>query len=375
MRTRASRKNRKMKVFYLTLLLGVFLASSAFSQSIPEPKAKIQCSHDGNWYTPDEYHQKCKSRASSGGLKPEQEMQRQMIQGILQPFFNSLFDFSDLLPSPNTSATIEKERQEQLRREQQQKQTALEEWMRTQAEVESARVIEEARKKKEGQEILAKTATTDSGLAPFSWSSPHQSLAPISLRGYETSKLTEVEKLLCAAYFSKLAEKSIEDGNLEGARCYTNQIFNVDGGLPTSIECKPPEELAASISTQNAKALNKKYTHMAKLYDDVMPKIEKLTDIQVKLDELGAKKEEATQKIEELNKKIEELKAKGQVDEKPEKKAEADDLLAQALALKAEAEKQHQEALESEHRLLQEKQNLQKELDAVKAKFQEEQQG
>jgi len=47
----------------------------------------------------------CTPRSSSApktpsGLSPSQQMQLQMFQSILQPFFNSLFDFSSLFAPP-----------------------------------------------------------------------------------------------------------------------------------------------------------------------------------------------------------------------------------------------------------------------------------
>jgi len=236
-------------------------------------------------------------------------------------------------------------------------------------------------KKEEAKQILARSSITggSGGFAPFSWSTPNREPIP-TFSSYDTSKFTEMERLLCSAYFSKLAEDAMTQGNLEGSLFYANQVDNVIQGLPTSIECKPPKELVSSITTKNAKELNKKYTRMATLYRDITPKVEKLSDIQIRLDELVKKKEESRQKIEKLDRQIEELKAKAQTKDKPEKDkpekdAKTDGLLAEALELKSRAEKEHQEALESEQRLLQEKQNLQKELDAIKAKFQEGQQG
>jgi len=329
----------------------------------------------------EDYKVYCKPPSTSGrpqtppaGLKPEQQMQLMMMQSILQPFFNSLFNFGDLFTPPDTSKQQETERQKQekLRQEQEAKQRALEEWLNIQQEVEKTRAAEEARKRKEGQKILARSSITGNsgGLAPFSWSTPQMSLAPISMKGYETKNFNVTEQLLCAAYFSKLAEGAMIGGDLEGARYYANQMDNVLQGMPTAIECKPPKDLTSSINTKNALELNRKYSQMARLYDKVMPKIENLSGVMVKLDEVVKKKEESRKKIEDLERQIEEHKAKALTMDEPEKKAEIDNLLAQALALKAEAEKEHQEAIALEQKLNQEKENLEKEINYIKAKYQ-----
>ena len=330
---------------------------------------------------PEEYKRSCnriKSPSSGGyhGLRPEQQVQIQMMQGILQPFFNSLFDFSGLFSSPDTSiqADIERQRQEQLRKEQEQKEIAIKMWLQTQVEVERTIAAEKAMKKKEGKQILARSSITggSGGLAPFSWSTPNRELTP-TFSSYDTSKFTEMERLLCSAYFSKLAEGAMTQGNLEGSRFYANQVDNVIQGLPTSIECKPPKELVSSITTKNAKELNKKYTRMATIYRDITPKVEKLSNIQISLDELVKKKEESKQKIEKLDRQIEELKAKAQTKDKPEKdklekEARTDDLLAEALELKSRAEKEYQETLEFEQKFLQEKESLEKEINDIRPK-------
>ena len=98
----------KIKLLYLSflfpLVIGLF-SNQVFSQSIPIPQPKLCCGEwdnqgncSGELMTPEEYKRSCnriKSPSSgdyhthSPGLRPEQKMQLQMMQGILQPFFNS----------------------------------------------------------------------------------------------------------------------------------------------------------------------------------------------------------------------------------------------------------------------------------------------
>lgn len=314
---------------------------------------------------------------SGKGLSPS----RQMAVGILQPFFNSLFDFSDLFAQPDTSYqdALRKQQEEELRKQQEMKKQAIEQWMNLQAEAEAKRLHEEAERKRKGGEILAKTSIGGEGLkmesigggklTPFSWDTP-KTFEPALSGQYDTSKFTEMERLLCAAYFSKIAENAANSGDLEGARFYGTQMDNVMQGYTTAIECKPPKDISTTADAKKIGELNQKYTKMATLYKEIMPKIDNLQEIEVKLGEVKKKKDDAEQKILELDKRIEEIKARSQAADTPEKKTQEDDLLAQALALKSDAEKQHQEALESEEKLIKEKQGVEEELNAIKDKMQ-----
>jgi len=170
--------------------------------------------------------------------------------------------------------------------------------------------------------------------------------------------------------FSKMGEDAAKGGDLEGARFYGKQMDSVLSGSPISVECKPPKQLASTMDMKKASELNKKLTREAKLYQQIMPKMERLQGIETKLEEVKNKRGEAEKKIKELNSQIDEIKAKTQTAETPEKRSEADDLLAQAMALKADAEKQQSEAIQSEEKLLKEKQGLENELNTVKDKMQ-----
>lgn len=78
---------------------------------------------------------------------------------------------------------------------------------------------------------------------------------------------------------------------------------------------------------------------MVKLFQQMMPKIEKLHEVDGKLEEVKNKKQESEKKLKDIEKKIEEIKASAQSADTPQKKAEADDLISQALALKSDAER------------------------------------
>lgn len=309
------------------------------------------------------------------GLSPSQQIAVGIFGAMLQGVFGGMFDDLAAPPKPSIKDTLKKQQEEEFNRQQEMKKQALARWLEMQAAAEAERRKEEAEKRSAGEKILAQTSLSEEKLkiepmgggklTPFSWSSTKAFTATPSTQ-YETAKFTEMEKLLCSAYFSKMAESAAKSGDLEGARFYGNQMDGVIQGLPTAIECNVPKELASTIDLKKAAELNKKLTQEAKFYREAMPKIEKLREVETKLEEINFQKEEAQKKIKEWELQIMEIKAKVQPNDSPEKKAETDDLLAQAMALKQEAEKQQQEALDAEEKLLREKENIENELKEMK---------
>lgn len=316
----------------------------------------------------------------SGRLSPSQEMAAEILGAFLSGFFNNLFAPPDTSYQDALRKQQEEELLKQQLKQQEMKKQAMKQWLDLQAEAEAKRLKEEADRRKRGEDILAKVSIGsgelkmepmgEGKLTSFSWDKPMMvpEIAPSGQ--YDTSKFTEMERLLCSAYFSKLAENAAKSGDMERARFYGSQMDNVLQGVPTAVECKPPKDLSMTADIRKAGELNQKYTQMATLYKEIMPKIDKLQEIENKLDEVKKKREEAVQKIMELDKQIEEIKSRSQTADTPEKKAREDDLLAQALALKSEAEKQQQEAIELEEKLTKEKQGIENELNAMKEKIQ-----
>lgn len=389
---------KKLSFLLFTFLAGIAFINPAYSQGVitryPPAGASFECRPE--YFNPKaiiggiEYNCTCSAkqivckpasgvqRPSKPGLNLSQQMALGIFGAMLQGVFGGMFDDLAAPPKPSVKDTLKKQQEEEFKKQQEMKKQALVRWLEMQAAAETNRQKEEAEKKAAGEKILAKTSISGEGLkleplsggklAPFSGSSTQAFTATPSTQ-YETANFSEMERLLCSAYFSKMAENAAKNGDLEGARFYGNQMDGVIQGLPTALECKAPQELASTVDLKKAAELNKKLTQEAKFYREAMPKIEKLREVERKLEEINAKKEEAGKKIEELETQIAEIKAKGQPNDPPEKKKEADDLLAQAMALKQEAEKQQQEAVEAEEKLLKEKENIEDELTEMKNKM------
>ncbi|MBC7362417.1 MAG: hypothetical protein H5U06_09070 [Candidatus Aminicenantes bacterium] len=314
---------------------------------------------------------------SASNLSLSQQMAMSLVGAMVNSVFGNMF--SNLFSSPRSSAQeaqVRQQQEEQWQREQQEKLAAYNRWLILQGEAEQKRLEEERAKKQVGQEILAKTSIggevkkDDLGggkLVPFNWDAPRISATSPPAGQYDNSKMSEVERLLCASFFSIMAEKAANSGDVEGAMFYSTQMDRVMQGLPTSVECKLPPELASM--TADAKMLqeiNQKYARMATLYHEIMPKIEKLQDVEIKLAEALKTKAEREQRIRELENQIDEIRGRVEKAETPEKRAREEDLLAQALALKSDAENQYQEVLKTEEQLAREKQSLEQELNKIK---------
>jgi len=318
----------------------------------------------------------CTSISSpSSGLSPSQQMQLQMFQGIMAPLFGALGQmiYDSMMPKPDTSYQ-QRQQEEALRKQQEEaKKKAYEAWQRHMKEAEEQARKEEEARRSAGQDILSQVRI---GSGPFGsytiigprvseretlsridWDSPRSQLSS-ETKSQELAK----EQLLRTAYFSKMAETSLQSGDLEAARFYAGLAFEGDAGSPRRISYNPPKELLDAMDSKKATELNNKLTKMAKFYKLAMPNFETLQTIYTELEDIKAKKEESKKKIEELEKQIKELKAKKQA-------SETDNLLAQALDLKQKAEQEYQDVLKNEEKLLKEKQEIENKLNELKGQL------
>jgi len=373
-----------MSLVFSLFWVGYFFPGSVFSQSIPEPTPKIHCSDNGNWYSPEDYKIYCKPSGTSGGpstsspgLSSSQQMQLQMFQSVLQPFFNSLFDFSNLFAPPDTSyqdALRRQQEKELMKQQEEAKKKALEAWNKHLKDAQEQARREAESRQKAGQDILSQVrigsgpfgtsmfiigprASERETLSKIDWDNP----GPQSTSAIKTTE-TAKEQLLKAAYFSKMAETFLQSGDLEAARFYAGLAFEGDAISPRRINYTPPKELLDAMDSKKAIELNNKLTKMAKFYKLAMPNFETLQTIYTELEDMKARKEESKKKIEELEKQIKELKAKKQT-------SETDNLLAQALDLKQKAEQEYQDVLKNEEKLLKEKQEIENKLKVLKGQL------
>jgi len=375
-----------LRVIGLFAFLCFCLLRLGFSQSIPEPKAKVHCSYDGNWYSPEEYHMYCKPPQQTfqtvpkpyTGLSPSQQMQLQMFQSMFQPIFNSLFNFNAFFLPPNTSHQSTDYQKAKL---EEQKKKALEAWQKYLEEAERQAKLEVESRKAAGQDILSKARIGSGplgsytiigpkgqeGEAPLShidWSNPRPNSVPFSNAQVASEKAKE--QLLRAVYFSKMAETAMLSGDLEAARFWAGVAFEGESISPRAIDYRPPKEVLEAMDSQKTAELNRKLSQYSRFFKEALPKLDMLKDLLTKTEEINTKKEEAQKKIKDLEAQIRDLELKNQKAQTPEEKSQTSNLLARAISLKQEAEVELQKAIKEEQKLTQERQDIEKELNKLK---------
>jgi hypothetical protein len=269
------------------------------------------------------------------------------------------------------------------RQQEETKRKALEAWQKHMKEAEEQAKKEEEERKKAGQELLSQVRIGSGPLGSYTIIGPkaseRETLSQIDWdnpRPQSTSLMktpgSAKEQLLRTAYFAKMAETFLQSGDLEAARFYAGLAFEGDAISPRPINYTPPKELVEAMDSKKAIELNDKLTQLARFYKLAIPQFERLQFVYTELEEVKTKKEGSKKKIEELEKQIEELRVQKQtLIEISENKtsSETDELLAQALALKQKAENEYQEALKNEEKLLQQKQEIENNLNKLKNQF------
>ncbi|MCX7857957.1 MAG: hypothetical protein N2513_08295 [Deltaproteobacteria bacterium] len=372
---------------FIPIIIGIFFSAIrflSFAQNIPEPKPKIHCSFDGNWYTPEEYRIYCKapqpktsvSPKSSGSLSPYQQIQLQIFQGIFQPLFTSLFNFSNLFSLPQEDLSS-RQHQEELQKNKKANNEAIKAWERHLQEAERRAELEIKERKKAGESILQKVGIgsslslqrTEHSLVPIEWDYPRgTNLTP---QVFQNPSETVKEQLLRTAYFSKMAETALSNGELEIAKFWATIAFEGTSFSPRAIDYKPPKDLLYAMDSSKALEMNRKLTQHLRVIKEALPKFDEFQSILTKMEETKVKKETSQRKVKEVEEEIKKIEIQKQTAQTPDEKARSNDLLAKAIALKLEAEAEYQKALTEEQKLSQEKQALEKELNELRNRLME----
>ncbi|NQS99984.1 MAG: ankyrin repeat domain-containing protein [Candidatus Omnitrophica bacterium] len=173
---------------------------------------------------------------------------------------------------------------------------------------------------------------------------------------YDTSTLSEWQRLLCAVYFSSEALIAIKNGDEVGARYFNEQAEKVSSGQMIELEFKFP---ALPQPPEPEKAESK----MAG-YVDLLGKMQKdiktLQDIEIKIKQTEVKKKQAESKKAKAEKMIAESRALDTA--KPEDKTKAKSLKDQAQRLLQEAQNEIELANKAREELFKEQAKIQNEL-------------
>ncbi len=369
--------NLKVRILLIRLIfLAIFSISllalkiDSFGQSIPTPQPKVYCRDKGEWMTPEEYSRSCRRSGPLSsphrGLSPGEEITLEMLKGMLQPIFNALFDFSNLFGSP-----AEKQKEGSKK--------AIEAWNNHLREAEEEAKREATARMKAGEEVLSKIRIGEKPLSTFTVLTPETSLAQIDWNNPRQTDLSfgvsqvytdsAKERLLKTAYFSKMAEVAMLNGDLEAARFWATVAFEDTSVSPRDVSYKPPKELIDAMDTRKALEMNKRLTRYSSFFREALPKFDSLKQILIKVNEVRIKKGEYEEKIKEVDGKIRELEYQKDSLQIPAEREKITDLLSRAIALKEEVEAEYRLVQKEEERLLNEKQTLEKELFELKKRL------
>lgn len=365
------------QAFAIFFLILFSLTLNSFAQNIPTPKPKIYCQEKDQWMTPEEYSRNCRRSAPSSmsprALSPNEQIKLQILQAMLQPIFNSLFDFSNLFGSSATRRDITERQKEEEKK-------AIEAWKNYLLKAEEQAKKEAVSRREAGEEILrkagigsklssstilgSKTSEKETSLFPIDWNNPRPTIiSPGASQVYTDSAK---EQLLKTAYFSKMAEVCMLNGDLEAARFWATVAFEGTSVSPRDITYNPPKELMDAMDTHKALEMNKRLTQYSRFFREALPKFDLFESILVKVNQVKVQKEQYEKKIKEIEGQIKKLEYEKEAAQKPEEKENLSDLLSRAIALKEEAEAEYQRVLDEEQRILKEKQTIEQQLDELK---------
>jgi len=173
---------------------------------------------------------------------------------------------------------------------------------------------------------------------------------------YDTSTLSEWQRLLCAAHFSSEALTAIKNGDVETARYLNEQAEKVSSGQMIELECKFP----ALPQPPEPEKAESKMTAYVNLLGKVQKDVKTLQDIEIKIKQTEVKKKQAESKKDKAEKMIAESHALDTA--KPEDKAKAESLKDQAQRLLLEAQNEDEQADKTREELLNEQAKIQDEL-------------
>jgi hypothetical protein len=309
----------------------------------------------------------CRKEGSSGSggpggadmsrFSPGQQIALMATQSLLQGLLNGIFSG----PSNDTAAADAlRAQQELLRKQEEERQQALEDWNAFR-QAEAKRIeAERAAARTGGAELLGQMGSSagqglgfepvgGQGLEFQTWVADKPAPQPAAA-GKVPAPKSAAEQARCAAAFSDEALRLEKAGKHEEAAFMSRQAQKAMSGEPTDVPC-PGGASAPAAGSPKAGAKEPPLDVNAVL-EQYNAKIQELFAISQKLADVRKQKIDAQLDIRQTEARVVDLQAKVASLTKPEEKKEVDDLLSQALALKDESENRLKIASENENACL-----------------------
>ena len=347
---------------------------SANSISFTVNGVKYICTCYADNQPPDCRKEGSSAPAGPGGadlsrFSPGQQIALMATQSLLQGLLNGILSG----PSNDTAAADAlRAQQEMLRKQEEDRQQALEDWnafrqaeaKRIEAERAAARASGEAllgRMGSSGGQGLGFESVGGQGLEFQSWVADKPAAQPVSAGKHPAPK-SAPEQARCAAAFSDEALRLEKAGKHEEAAFMSRQAQKAMSGEPTDVPC--PGGASAQAAGSPKAGAKEPALDVNAVLEQYNARIQELFAISQKLADVRKQKIDAQLDIRQAEARVVDLQAKVASLTKPEEKKEVDDLLSQALALKDESENRLKIAAENENACLA---DAKKAEDAVKA--------
>lgn len=266
--------------------------------------------------------------------------------------------FKDLFAEPDESKNEQLRQQQELTRiaEEEKRQKSLHDWERMKSEAEAKIKLGQDDKINQGNRLLSQMQTIGGGNAtqPFGVGSAKLDLKPISQNTFPSSHYSEMQRLMCSAYFSNLAKKTANNTDM---RFYADQAQRVMSGEPTYLECRMP--------TVSNVTITKRMDEIKKIYEQMGEVNNRIQDIEIKLTKTKVKITAAETKKEQITTTLNELQNRG-ASATQEEKNEIDELLRQAKIQSEQINQQIQQAKQEDTDLQKERELAENEFNTMK---------
>lgn len=310
------------------------------------------------------------SSSHAPSLTPGQSATVQVFGSLLDSLVDSILSTK----KPDTSQ-IEQQLVDEQAKQRQEQAIALAEWKAQQSKAAKNHQMEQEQRQQQGDDLLklmhggedSTSAVSPEGkLGGFRWDTPAPGTAgasSLSAGRYDTSGLKSLQRLACAADFSKKAQ-AVQDSNPEQARFFNEQADRVTAGEAVEVACSFPPMPAVPEPVVSAQMMQTE-----KNIQTVQLDIKELQGIETKVQKVESDKSAAQEKVQQA----EAARQQAETD-KASAKPEDAALMAEIMRRQDEAQAQLDDANQKLKALSDQEQELSQRKDSIRQELQQIQQ-